>query len=66
MKNPMNEQELKANIIDLEERLMDMIEVSSKYDELPVIAFELEISEILRQLERSEAQFMLMKLKKVN
>ena len=60
----MNEQELRALIIDLEERLMDMIEISSKYDELPVIAFELEINEILRQLERLEAQFMLMKLKK--
>ena len=60
----MNEQELRVHIIDLEERLMDMIEVSSKYEELPFIAFELEIYEILRQLDRLEAQLMLIRLKK--
>ena len=64
MKSPINEHELRANIIDLEERLMDMIEVSSKYEELPFIAFELEIYEILRQLDRLEAQLMFMKWKK--
>ncbi len=63
MKSPINEHELRAHILDLEERLMDMIEVSSKYEELPLIAFELEIYEILRHLDRLEAQLMLMKLK---
>ena len=47
MKNPINEQELRAQIIDLEERLMDMIEVSSKYEELPVVAFKLESNLVL-------------------
>ena len=38
-------------IIELEDKLMDIIEISSKYENLPVPVFELEINSILKEIE---------------
>ena len=47
----LSEEELKENVIDLEERLMDLIEVNTSHDFPP---FELEIYSILGEIERLE------------
>jgi len=38
-------------IIQLEERLMELIDVSSMYEDLPSIYFDIQINEILIELE---------------
>ena len=41
-------------ILELEDKLMDVIEISSKYDFVPVPVFEAEMSEILKKIEYLE------------
>ncbi len=56
------EEEQKINIIelrilDLEDKLMDLIEISVKYDKIPVPVFEFEMEEILKEIEYLENNF---------
>ncbi len=47
----MNVHDLKEFVVELEERLMDLIEVNANHDFPP---FELEIFSVLREIERME------------
>jgi hypothetical protein len=47
----LKEEDLKEIVVDLEERLMDLIEVNLNYDYPP---FELEIYSVLGEIERFE------------
>jgi len=42
---------VKTRILKLEDKLMDVIEISSKYEFVPVPVFEAEMSEILKEIE---------------
>lgn len=55
----MNEKEEvnKAKILKLEDSLMDLIETSSDYDDIPVIFFDIEIIKILDKIEYLEKFF---------
>ncbi len=46
---------IKTKIIELEEMLMDVIEVSSKYEKIPVPVFEQEMNSILKEIEHFES-----------
>lgn len=46
----MNKKNLKK-IVELEERLMDLLEIVSIYDGIPTIYFDIQINEILSELE---------------
>lgn len=46
---------IRTQIIELEDKLMDLIELSSKYESIPVPVFELEMVEILKEIEYLES-----------
>ena len=46
---------IKTRIIELKEKLMDIIEVSSKYENIPVPIFEQEINSILKEIEHFQS-----------
>jgi len=46
---------VKIRIIELEDKLMDLIELSSKYETIPVPIFEFEMIEILKEIEYLES-----------
>ena len=45
----------KARIIELEEKLMDIIEISSNYEQIPIPVFEQEMDSILKEIEYMES-----------
>ena len=45
---------IKLRILELEDKLMDLIEISIKYENIPVPVFEFEISHILKEIEYLE------------
>jgi len=45
---------IKIKIIELEDKLMDVIEISSNYENIPVPVFEVEMSKILKEIEYLE------------
>ncbi len=45
---------LKMKMIELEEKLMDVIVLSSRYDNIPVPMFEEEMNALLREIEHLE------------
>lgn len=46
---------IKIKILELEDKLMDVIEISSNYEFVPVPIFEAEMSEILKEIEHLES-----------
>ncbi len=62
MEENMTLHDLHAQLIELEERFMDMIEIA---DSLPriVIPLELDIKQTLREIERLESLILLSKIK---
>jgi hypothetical protein len=42
-------------ILELEDKLMDSIEIASKYENIPVPVFELEMNAILKEIEYLES-----------
>jgi len=46
---------IRVRIIELEDKLMDLIEISSKYENIPVPVFEFEMIEILKEIEYLES-----------
>ena len=46
---------IRTKILELEDKLMDIIEISNKYENIPVPVFEFEINEILREIEYLES-----------
>ena len=54
MEENQTNQIFKIRIIELEERLMDLIEVSVKYENIPIPIFEHEMDEILKKIEYLE------------
>ena len=44
----------RIRILELEDKLMDLIEISIKYENIPVPVFELEIDVILKEIEYLE------------
>ena len=44
----------KIRIIELEDKLMDLIEISNRYEKIPVPVFEEQMEEILREIEYLE------------
>ena len=46
---------IRVRIIELEEKLMDLIELSSKYEDIPVLVFEFEMNSILKEIEYLES-----------
>lgn len=46
---------VKLRILELEDKLMDLIEISSKYDNIPIPLFEFEMVEILKEIEYLES-----------
>lgn len=45
---------IRIKILELEDKLMDVIEISSKYEHVPVPVFEAEMGEILKEIEYLE------------
>ena len=45
---------IKLRILELEDKLMDLIEISIKYEDIPVPVFEYEMNIILREIEYLE------------
>ncbi len=45
----------KMRILELEDKLMDSIEIASKYENIPVPVFELEMNAILKEIEYLES-----------
>ena len=45
---------IKTRIIELEEKLMDVIEISSRYEKIPVPVFEQDMDSILKEIEYLE------------
>jgi len=46
---------IRTKILELEDKLMNIIEISSKYENIPVPVFEFEMNEILREIEYLES-----------
>jgi len=46
---------IQTRILELEEKLMDVIEISSKYEKIPVPVFEQEMNSILKEIEHFES-----------
>ncbi|MFW9874305.1 MAG: hypothetical protein ACFFG0_14465 [Candidatus Thorarchaeota archaeon] len=46
---------IKTRILELEEKLMDIIEIASNYENIPVPVFESEMNEILNEIEYLES-----------
>ena len=42
---------IELRILEPEDKLMDLIEISSKYENIPVPVFEFEMIEILKEIE---------------
>jgi len=42
---------IKTKIIELEEKLMDVIEISSRYEKIPVPVFQQEMDLLLKEIE---------------
>lgn len=42
---------IKLRILELEDKLMDLIELSNKYEDIPVPIFEHEMGAILKEIE---------------
>ena len=45
---------IKLRILELEDKLMDLIVLSSKYEDIPIPVFEQEMSAILKEIEHLE------------
>ncbi len=45
---------IRIRILELEDKLMDIIEISNKYPDVPVPVFELEMKVILKEIEYLE------------
>ena len=45
---------IQAKIVELEDKLMDLIEISTKYENSPVPFFEFEMDKILKEIEYLE------------
>jgi len=54
MEENQTKQIFRLKIIELEDRLMDLIEVSVNYENIPIPIFEHEMDEILRKIEYLE------------
>jgi len=46
---------IRARIIELEDKFMDLIEISSKYENIPISVFEFEMNAILKEIEYLES-----------
>ncbi len=46
---------IKIRILELEDKLMDSIEIATKYENIPVPVFELEMNSILKEIEYLES-----------
>ncbi len=46
---------IRIRILELEDKLMDSIEIASKYENIPVPIFELEMNAILEEIEYLES-----------
>jgi len=46
---------IQTRILELEEKLIDVIEISSKYEKIPVPVFEQEMNSILKEIEHFES-----------
>jgi len=55
MEEKQNNQVIKTKILELEEKLMDVIEISSRYEKIPVPVFEQEMDSILNEIEYLES-----------
>ena len=42
---------IQARVIELEEKLMDLIEISDRYSDIPIPIFETEMDEILKEID---------------
>ena len=51
MEKKLSKKSVIARKIELEERLMDLIEISTYYDNLLAVIYEIEINDILEDLE---------------
>ncbi len=45
---------IRLRILELEDKLMELIEISYKYENIPVPVFELEMNSILKEIEYLE------------
>ena len=45
---------IRIRILELEDKLMEVIEISSKYEHVPVPIFEAEMSDLLKEIEYLE------------
>ena len=54
MEENQTKQIFKLRIIELEDRLMDLIEVSVNYENIPIPIFEHEMDEIIKKIEYLE------------
>jgi len=45
---------LRIKILELEDKLMDVIEISNNYENVPVPVFEFEVNAILKEIEYLE------------
>jgi len=55
MKEEQMDNVIRIRIIELEDKLMDLIELLSKYEIIPIPVFELEMVEILKEIEYLES-----------
>ncbi len=54
MKEKQNDNVIRSKILDLEDKVMDLILISNKYENIPVPVFELEMNAILKEIEYLE------------
>ncbi len=55
MKEEQMDNVIRVRIIELEDKLMDLIELSSKYEIIPIPVFEIEMVETLKEIEYLES-----------
>ncbi|MFX1480937.1 MAG: hypothetical protein ACFFCI_22875 [Promethearchaeota archaeon] len=46
---------IKTRILELEERLMDIIEIANNYEDIPIPVFESEMNAIIKEIEYLES-----------
>ncbi len=54
MEEKENDNIIRLRILELEDKLMDLIEISNKYEDIPVPIFEREMGAILKEIEYLE------------
>ena len=55
MKEEQMDNLIRIRIIELEDKLMDLIELSSEYENIPIPIFEFEMIKILKEIEHLES-----------